>query len=637
MNPKFRLLLALACGLTASVILFAVVTFSGQEPLALVYISPQPGGRFASAYTAIAVRQGEEINRASLLRVGLFEVVGAQSGSHEGRTLLADDHQTVIFEPASPFSPGEQVTVKLHAGLQAQSGRAIQGVSFQFTVSSMPPHAALMPPDAVIDAVDANPAVPPAPGGSFAAQNPAQTPRYATLPADFPAITVTVPASATAADGLVFITDFTGPGLPTAAPYVMMLDNRGEPVYYHKLAANQAGTDLRKWPNGQLTFYDRSVGRFHILDSTYATVGYYYAKWRWTDHHDFQLLPNGNQRYQSYDPQQIDMSQIVAGGCPTATVYGLVLQELDPSRNIIFEWRSWDHFAITDTNVDLTQPVIDYVHGNTISSDLDGNLVISSRHLDEITKINRQTGAVMWRWGGKHNQFTFINDSRGFSHQHDIRVQPNGHFTLFDNGNHLDPEYSRALEYVLDQERLTATLVWEYRNTPDTYGDSMGNAQRLPNGNTMIGWGSGLPTLTEVTPGGAKAFELTMAPAHQSYRAYRFSWTGRPTWPPTLVVTRADGRTQLHFSWNGATEVASYRIYGGVTPRVVISPVGVQLKTSFETSADITERVDDLCFFRVLPVDRQGYDMTYSNVVSTGSEACHSAFMPFLGRRPVNR
>ena len=146
MHSTLRLLLALACGLAASLTLFAAVTFSGQEPLPLMYISPQPGGRFVSAYSAIAVRQGEDVNRTSLLRAGLFEVVGAQSGRHDGRTLLADDGQTVIFEPALPFAPGEQVAVTLHDGLQTQAGRPIAGVSFQFTVSSMPPRAALMPP-----------------------------------------------------------------------------------------------------------------------------------------------------------------------------------------------------------------------------------------------------------------------------------------------------------------------------------------------------------------------------------------------------------------------------------------------------------------------------------------------------------
>lgn len=621
---RINTLLAVAACTAVVLLLATIAAFAAEEPLPLIYISPRPGAIFVSAHAAIAVRQGDEIALASLQRDGLFQVIGSQSGPHSGRVILADDRRTVIFEPAQIFEPGETVTVKVGDALRTHSGHAIQGAAFQFDISQMPVQAALQPPAPAIFATEVTTPAPARPA------QPAKPSPYVTLPADFPAITVTTPAAVTAADGFVFITDFSGPGLPTAAPYVMMVDNQGEPVYYQKLPPNQAGTDFRQWPNGQLTFYDRSVGRFRILNDAYNTVGFYYAKYRWTDHHDFDLLPNGNQRYQSYDPQVIDMSQITPGGYPTATVYGLVIQELDPSRNILFEWRSWDHFFITDTNVSLTTPVIDYVHGNAISSDLDGNIVICSRHLDEITKINRQTGAVMWRWGGKRNQFTFINDSRGFSHQHDIRIQPDGHFTLFDNGNGLQPEYSRVLEYVLDQQQRTATLVWEYRNTPDTYGDSMGNAQRLSNGNMLIGWGSGLPTLTEVTPAGDKAFELTMALAHQSYRAYRFPWTGRPTWPPTLAATETAGRTRLHVSWNGATEVASYRVFAGVSPNVVIAPVGTAVKSGFETEIDITAATAGFCFFRVLPVDRNGHDMLYSGVISAGAGSCHAAYVPFL-------
>lgn len=460
-------------------------------------------------------------------------------------------------------------------------------------------------------------------------QGPARPSEYVTLPGDFPAITVTVPASNTA-PGYLFVTSFTGPGLPTAAPYLMILDNRGEPVYYKKQPPNQAATDLKKQPNGLLTYYDRSVGKFQALDQTYATVRSYAAVNHWTNHHDFQLLPNGHQLYLIYNPRTIDMSQIVPGGNPAATVYGLIVQEVDGNRNVVFEWRSWDHFDITDSNEDLTEPVIDLIHGNAVELDFDGNLLISSRNLDEVTKINRQTGAVVWRWGGKRNQFTFIGDSRRFSHQHDIRLLPNGHYTLYDNGNGLTPEYSRALEYVLDQTNKTARLVWEYRNTPDVFAWGMGNAQRLPNGNTMIGWGTAMPTLTEVTPDGRKAFELTMDLTHQSYRAFRFTWVGRPPWPPMLVAVRESGATRLVTSWNGATEVASYRIYGSVTPNAVTSLIRTVTKTGFETSTDVTAQLDDFCFFRVLPIDGQGHAMTYSNVVAARGDRCRPVYLPLL-------
>ena len=81
----------------------------------------------------------------------------------------------------------------------------------------------------------------------------------------------------------------------------------------------------------------------------------------------------------------------------------------------------------TDTvGVDLTGAIVDYAHGNAIEVDGDGNLILSSRHFSEVTKINRLSGEIMWRWGGKNNQFTFIGDSTGFSYQHTIRRLPAG-------------------------------------------------------------------------------------------------------------------------------------------------------------------------------------------------------------------
>src|SRR5262249_25533915 len=222
-----------------------------------------------------------------------------------------------------------------------------------------------------------------------------------------------------------------------------------------------------------------------------------------TDLHDLQILPNGHALMMSYDPQPVDMSAVVPGGNPNATVVGLVLQELDTDKNVVFQWRSWDHFAITDApspRATLTGPTVDYVHGNAIELDQDGNWLLSSRHMSEITKIDRQTGEIMWRLGlnALNNQFTFVGDDRGFSHQHDIRRLPNGHITLFDNGNYLNPVYSRAVEYGLDEVNKVATLVWEHRNSPDVYSGFMGDAQRLEDGGTVIGWAA--PSRTPRSP-----------------------------------------------------------------------------------------------------------------------------------------
>lgn len=222
------------------------------------------------------------------------------------------------------------------------------------------------------------------------------------------------------------------------------------------------------------------------------------------------------------------MSVIVPGGNPAASVTGLILQELDPAKNVVFQWSSWDHFAITDaTHQNLTGAVIDYVHANAFEWDTDGHILLSSRHMDEITKINRQTGEIIWRLGGRNNQFTFLNDTLRFSHQHDVRRLPNGNITLFDNGNFHVPQFSRVVEYRLDETLMTAELVWEYRHTPDIYAFATGNAQRLPNGNTLISWGT-TNRIMEVRPDGSKALDIILSSDFRTYRAHRFPWSTVP-------------------------------------------------------------------------------------------------------------
>ncbi|MEJ2196259.1 MAG: aryl-sulfate sulfotransferase [Ignavibacteriaceae bacterium] len=171
---------------------------------------------------------------------------------------------------------------------------------------------------------------------------------------------------------------------------------------------------------------------------------------------------------------------------------------------------------------------MDYVHANALEVDLDGNILISSRHLDEITKIDRQTGKTIWRWGGEYcenNEFTFINDSIGFSHQHFIKKLSNGNITLFDNGNLHSPQFSRVAEYQLDEVNKFATLIWEYRNDPETFSGAMGSVNRLDNHNTIIGWGSNsLPAISEVKPDGEVVLFLSLPDTIYNYRGYKFPW-----------------------------------------------------------------------------------------------------------------
>lgn len=426
-----------------------------------------------------------------------------------------------------------------------------------------------------------------------------------TLPVDFPLVEVTEfdnPDS-----GYIFLTSYID---HQRRPYILILDNYGSPVFFQKMAGS--ASDFKKQPNGQLTYYVRGPDKFYAMDTTYTVVDSFQCRNGYsTDFHDLLVLPNGHAFLLSYDTQEVDMNRIVQDGDSAAIVTGLVIQELDASKNVVFQWSSWDHFKITDApHIDLKANNIHYVHGNAIEVDSDGNLLVACRNMDEITKISRETGEIIWRLGGINNQFTFINDESGFFLPHDIRRLPNGNITLLDCGSFHDPPYSRALEYQLDEGSKTATLVWEYRHSPDISSHKMGNVQRLPNGNTLIGWGMERTTLTEVHPDGSKAFELRFVDPIYSYRAFRFHWKGTAAAPTLWTDTTAEEVT-LHFTRFGATNIVKYFIYGGQTP----API-VQLDSTTGNSfipKNLTE--GKTYYFRVTSLDEQWNESAFSNEV----------------------
>jgi hypothetical protein len=251
----------------------------------------------------------------------------------------------------------------------------------------------------------------------------------------------------------------------------------------------------------------------------------------------FELLPNGNFLVDHIaDIIPMDFSLIFEGGEPNGTLQSSTIYEYDKNKNVVFCWRSPDYIPITDTYTDSLVSNVPYVHINNVVQDFDGNFLVSSRHLSSIFKINRMTGDIMWMLGGKQNEFTFINEHEEnapnyFSFQHDIRRLPNGNISLFDNGTQHSPKYSRAVEYQLDEVNKTATLVWEYRNTPDIYAVAQGSAQRQPNGNVLIFWGdaalSGGIAVTEVKPDNTKALELRFPKGYKSLRVvkYPLAWS----------------------------------------------------------------------------------------------------------------
>ena len=300
----------------------------------------------------------------------------------------------------------------------------------------------------------------------------------------------------------------------------------------------QEGFDWKVNDDGLITYYHRGVfgwitrdQNMGILDTTFCENGFT------PDLHDFIRLPNGNKMMIAYSDQVYPMDLLVNGGDPNCVIETAIVQEIDSEQNVLFEWNALDHMSPTDLeNANLTNSELTLNHANAIDIDGDGHIILCSRDLSEITKINHQTGEIMWRWGGSQNEFEFVN-GHPFTAQHSARSLGNNHYIVFDNGNFSEqytgePNYSRALEYELDPVNMTATIVWQYVHPDSLHGLAMGSIQRLPNGNTFINWGTlnaqavTGAIVSEVTLDGELAFEMVFALGENIYRCEKHIWQG---------------------------------------------------------------------------------------------------------------
>jgi hypothetical protein len=526
------------------------------------YISPRNNSQFVSLTTNIILKSSENVN-ASSLTGHHFTVSGTKSGEHSGTIKLADDNKTILFIPSRPFVPGEYVNINVGQEIQTTSGAVLPKVSFQFLTTPLVQPIKVDP----LSLLENKPITE---KGNVAQSYKSLTKisSPSSLPSDFPGISLV--SSTNPSEGKIFMTNFSILTGDTTGNYLIIANNDGSVLKYKKL--NGEALDFKVLPNGQLSYSSAiiSFGSYGeviwiVTDTSLAPIDTFKCGNGYTaDFHDFLLLPNGHAIMEAYDPEPVDMSRIAPGGNPNATVIGSVIQEVDASGNVVFQWRSWDYLPITDSYIDLTTSTVDLLHTNAFDVDANGNIVLSMRHLSSIFKIDRQTGNLDWILGGKQNQFTFLNEHQSnapnyFSFQHNVQVQPNGDITLFDNGNQHSPAYSRAVEYKIDEVNKTADLVWEYRHSPDIYSYAMGSVQKLANGNTFIGWGiatgSGAPVFTEVKPDNTTALEFNFQPGQVSYRSYKFPWASGISAASVSVSEILQGNTYKFNSLNDTTGI----------------------------------------------------------------------------------
>jgi hypothetical protein len=329
---------------------------------------------------------------------------------------------------------------------------------------------------------------------SVASAQPVQRP----VPAGVPAYSFEVFDSTV--NGYYLATPFRfGAANMTGVLPLIILDAQGYLLWYLPQNARNL-INFKYHPEQEIYTYGKSTAgplslRNHVLDKHFQPLdSFATVQGVEPDAHDF--LPTSNQTYLVAGAKDsiMDLSAFLFNGTPgspTTHAIGFVVQEFDEDHNLLFSWNSNDFIHPSEAYgfYGYNANNFDYCHGNTIEEDTDGHLLLSFRHLNAVYKIHRQTGAVLWKLGGKSSSFTFTNDL-GFSGQHDVRRLPNGNIALFDNANTSPPpRISRAVEYALDTLTWTATKVWEYRYQPGFFSPAMGGHQTTETRQHLLSYG----------------------------------------------------------------------------------------------------------------------------------------------------
>jgi hypothetical protein len=349
---------------------------------------------------------------------------------------------------------------------------------------------------------------------------------------------------------------------------------------------------LAVW-SGRLT-PSGSLGKVWLYNEHYQPVGLITAGGSLgpndADLHEFQITPQNDALIGIWQT----VTRVIDGRSQPVIQY--VVQKLSLVRTadgirtgkVLFQWSSLSHIPVTESHEpDPTRGAWDYFHGNSIAQDSDGNLIVSGRNTWGVYKISVRTGHVMWQVGGRGDHTL----AQPWCYQHDVTPLGHDRYSLFDDGGS-DPgcepgdtgHSSRAIIFqaLPGSGRPQIKLITAITHSPPTRSAVFGSVQLLPGGNVLVDWGT-TPLVTEYDARDRRV-ALNLSLSLTSYRAFLLPWVGLPEQPPAIAASTHNGVTRVWTSWNGATEVAAWRVLGGRSAsrlKPVTRPV---LKSGFETA-----------------------------------------------------
>ena len=547
-----------------------------------IAVSPQPGTPDASAATQISFLGGAGTTVANVT------VKGSRSGTHTGVLRAYSTGTGESFIPSKPFQAGEKVTVSA----QVTGGPATGTATTSFTIANQyAPSQKQFPLN---------------PG------DPAEVQHYVSAPSLTPStVRIFTHAKPGASPGLLMFAPYQGKGTPGP----MIADQEGNLVWFKPLPAGFSATNLEvqeyggqpvlTWWQGRILEVGFGQGEDVMYDSSYRQVGRVRAGNGYhADLHQFRLEPDGTAWIDAYDPIRMNLASL--HGQSNGVITDTVIQRIDVRTGLVmWEWHALGHIPVSESHnpVPRAHYPWDYAHVNSISQGSSGDVLLSARNTWALYDVDIRTGATRWQIGGAHSSFK-LGPGTHFWWQHDAMWRSGGLISVFDNGSTPPKEkQSRGLLLEPNLSSHTVVLRKQFTNPSRTLlAESQGNTLDLSGGNWLMGYGR-LPDFTEYDAAGHVLLDGALGKNVQDFRTFLGPWTGRPSSSPAVVAKRAGSASlSVWASWNGATEVAGWRVLAGPSAGA-LAPLATVPRHGFETLAKLSTAGP---YVQVQALDAQG-------------------------------
>jgi hypothetical protein len=409
----------------------------------------------------------------------------------------------------------------------------------------------------------------------------------------------------------------------------LILDHSLQPVWFRPVPQNVLANNLTtqtyngkpalSWWQGIVTNTGAIVsGEDVVVDQHYKTVARLKGADGWTIALHEMLIRGTNAWVIA--SREVPASQF--GGPAGVQLLDTAVQKYDlKTGRLISTWDPATHIPLSDSYAQAANGVWDAYHVNSIYLTGDRKLVVSMRNTWAAYEVDINTGAIVWKLGGKPlagvANFSVPADAH-FEWQHDVQLHRGNVVSMFDDhccaiigpgkfGPPTGP--SRGLVLKLDTTTHTVSVLAQYTRGRHFNAGFLGSTDLLPNGNVLVGWGS-TPFFSEYDKSGKRLMDVTFPSPDLSYRAYVQRWTGIPSYRPTLVVRSRGNSATAYASWNGDTQVTSWRVLGGTNADRLATVVNAA-KTGFETAIPLDKSYK---LYKVVALDAKGHVLMRSDV-----------------------